>query len=75
LAGLWLIAMGGLQLGISTHPLRVILGLLTFLSGFEILYAPLETSSFIAGFLAVLTLGIALVGSFLLAKGDSEVQP
>jgi hypothetical protein len=75
LAGLWLCAMGILQFSITTSPLRVIFGLLTFLSGFEVLYATVNTSSFVAGFLAILNLGIALVGIFWLGKMDvGELQ-
>jgi hypothetical protein len=43
------------------------LGLLTVLSGFELVYAALETSILIAGLQAVITLGLALVGAYLLA--------
>ncbi len=64
--GLILIGMGLLQLGMTTHSLRVILGLLTVLSGFEIIYASVENSVLVTGMLAVITLGLALVGSYLL---------
>ena len=64
--GLILIGMGLLQLGMTTNPLRVILGLLTVLSGFEIIYASVENSVLVTGMLAVVTLGLALVGSYLL---------
>ena len=60
-----LIGMGLLQLGMTTQSFRVILGLLTTLSGFELLYAPLETSVLVAGLLVVINLGIALVGSYM----------
>jgi hypothetical protein len=62
---LMLIGMGLLQLGMTTQSFRVILGLLTTLSGFELLYAPLETSVLVAGLLVVINLGIALVGSYM----------
>jgi hypothetical protein len=65
-AGLILIGMGLLQLGMTTQSLRVILGLLTVLSGFEIIYASVENSVLVTGMLAVVTLGLALVGSYLL---------
>jgi hypothetical protein len=64
--GLILIGMGLLQLGMTTNSLRVILGLLTVLSGFEIIYASVENSVLVTGLLAVVTLGLALVGSYLL---------
>jgi hypothetical protein len=64
--GLVLIGMGLLQLGMTTQSLRVVLGLLTVLSGFEIIYSAVETSVLVTGLLAGVTLGLALVGSYLL---------
>lgn len=73
--GLILITMGLLHLGMTTRPMRVIIGLLTALSGFEILYAAVETSVMVAGLQAIVTLGLALIGAYLLAvrgmEGDS----
>ncbi len=66
IGGLILIGMGLLHLGMTARPLRVILGLLTVLSGFEIFYAVVETSVLVAGLLVVVTLGLALVGAYLL---------
>jgi hypothetical protein len=63
--GLLLIGLGLLQLGLSIRSLRSILGLLTLLSGFEILYAAVEESLLVAALLAFLNLGFALVGSYL----------
>jgi hypothetical protein len=70
-----LIGLGLLHLGMTLHPLKVILGLLTTLLGFEILYSTIENSILVAGLLAVVTLGLALTGSYLLtlsSVGDSE---
>jgi hypothetical protein len=69
-----LIGMGLIQLGMTTRPLRVLLGLLTTLSGFELLYAAVENSLLVAGLLAVVTLGLALVGAYILdtLSGDEE---
>ena len=67
-----LIGIGLLHLGMTTHPMRVILGLLTVLSGFEILYASLEKLVLVAGLQAVITLGLALVGAYLLAVPRME---
>jgi hypothetical protein len=61
-----LIGMGLLHLGISAQPFRIILGLLTVLSGFEIIYAALESSLLVAALLAVVDLGLALTGAYLL---------
>jgi hypothetical protein len=71
-----LIGMGLIQLGISTRPLRVLLGLLTTLSGFELIYAAVEKSVLVAGLLAVMTLGMAFIGAYLFetlpGKGEAE---
>jgi len=73
--GLILVAMGLLQLGMTTHPLRVVLGLLTLLSGFEILYATVEVSVLVTGLLAMINLGMALVGSYLVNVESMEQTP
>lgn len=64
--GFILVGMGLLLLGLTNHPFRVTLGLLTVLSGFEILYAAVETSTLVAGLLAGINLGLALVCAYLL---------
>ena len=64
--GLLLIGMGLLHLGITARILRVAIGLMTVLSGFEIIYAAVEGSVLVAALLAVINLGLALVGSYLL---------
>jgi hypothetical protein len=69
-----LIGMGILQLGLTERPFQVTIGILTFLSGFEVLYAAVETSGLVAGFLAFLSLGIALVGSYLVGAPEVEVD-
>jgi len=74
LGGTLLIGMGIFHLGLSDRPFRVAIGILTFLSGFEILCATVETSPLAAGFLAILTLGIALVSSYLIASPNLEVD-
>lgn len=72
---LLLIGMGLLHLGITSQILRVTLGLMTVLAGFEILYATVEGSVLVAGLLAVINLGLALVGSYLMiASSSSEVE-
>src|SRR5678816_299892 len=69
---LLLVGMGLLQLAVSNHILRVTLGLMTALSGFEILYATVEGSVLVAGLLAIINLGLALVGSYLLVALNAE---
>ena len=67
-----LIGIGLLQLSLSSHLLRVIIGLLTILSGFEIIYAAVETSALVTGLLAGVNLGLALVGAYLLIAPTME---
>lgn len=64
LAGLGLIGMGVLHFSLSVRPPRIVLALLTALSGFEVLYATMETSLLINALLAGLTLGIAFLGAY-----------
>jgi hypothetical protein len=61
-----LIGIGLLHLGTSSQIARVIFGLLTVLAGFEILYAAVEGSILVAALLAVVNLGLGLVGAYLL---------
>jgi len=69
---LLLVGMGLLQLGISAQPFRVILGLLTVLAGFEIIYAAVESSTLVAAFLSVVNLGLALTGAYFLILPQEE---
>jgi len=71
-ASLLLIGMGLLHLGITAQVLRVTLGLMTVLAGFEILYSAVEGSVLVAALLAVINLGLALVGSYLLIASNSQ---
>jgi hypothetical protein len=61
-----LIGMGLLQLGTTTQLLRVFIGLLTMLAGFETLYAAMEGSALVAALLVMINLGLGLVGAYLL---------
>ena len=70
--GFILVGMGLLHLGLTGQPLRVALGLLTALAGFEILYAAVESSALVAGLLASVNLGIALAGAYLLVVPGIE---
>jgi hypothetical protein len=67
-----LIALGLLHLGLTSQPFRVVLGLLTVLSGFEILYAAVESSILITGLLAAVTLGLAMLGAYLITAPTLE---
>jgi len=71
-SSLILMGLGMLHLGITAQPFRVILGLLTVLSGFEALYAALESSILVAAMLSTVNLGLALVGAYLLSARTLE---
>ncbi|HWQ04673.1 MAG TPA: hypothetical protein VN452_04905 [Longilinea sp.] len=75
LGAIILIGMGLLQLGMSHRPLRVILGLFTVLSGFELLYAAVENSVLVAGLISGVNLGLALAGAYLLVNPEEEETP
>lgn len=69
---LLLIGMGLLHLGITSYILRVVIGLMTIFSGFEILYSAVEGSILVAALLAVINLGLALVGAYLLVAENAH---
>jgi hypothetical protein len=62
--GLILTGAGALHVSVTTDVLRVVMGLLTALAGFEILYAAVESS--------ILVLGIA--GAYLLTAGAVPLE-
>ena len=70
--GLILIGIGLLQLGFTGHTFRTVLGLLTMLAGFEILYAVVESSTLVEGLLAGVNLILALAGAYLLTAPSME---
>lgn len=75
IATFFLVGMGLLNLSTTNDPLRVIIGLLTMLSGFEIAYAAVVNSVLVTGLLALVTLGIALTGAYWLSlSGTEEVE-
>ncbi len=74
LGGLGLIAMGLLHLSMTRSPLRMIIGLLTLMSGFEILYAAIENSVLVTGLLGVINLGLALVGAYVMISPEMETE-
>ncbi len=74
LAGSLLIAGNALlRLGLRESLSDNLFSLLSLLSGFEVLYAAIETSLLVNLLLSAVTLGLALLGSFLLARqGEGE---
>jgi hypothetical protein len=74
IGSLLLIGAGVVHLGITSDILNIILGLLTILTGFEILYGAIESSILVAGLLAITNLGLGIAGSYLLIAGTSPVE-
>jgi len=69
---LLLIGMGLLHLGVTDRVLQVTIGLMTVISGFEILYTAIESSILVAALLAIVNLGLALAGSYLMIASNSH---
>jgi sulfite exporter TauE/SafE len=69
---LLLIGMGLLHLGLTANILRITISLMTILSGFEIIYAAVEGSVVVLALLAVIILGLALVGSYLMLASNAK---
>lgn len=62
-----LAALGILLVGLERDPLRVAIGLLTFVSGFDLFYVALEPSLVVAGLLGSISFGIALAATYVRA--------
>jgi len=71
---LLLIGMGLLLLGVTDQAMRVTIGLMTVLAGFEILYTAVESSLLVAASLATINLGLALVGAYLMIASDANEE-
>jgi hypothetical protein len=74
IGGLILIGMGLLHLGLTAQPLRISIGLLTILAGFEIVYASVETSILVAGLLAGVNIGIGVIGAYMITVSEMEQE-
>jgi hypothetical protein len=64
--GLLLIGMGLISAALSARVLAAIIALLSIFAGFELIYSAVEISTLLAGLLALINLGIAMVGSYLI---------
>ena len=72
-SGLMLIGLSLMQLGTTQDPFLTVVGLLGVLSGFEIIYAGLELSALLTGLLAIVNLGLSLVGVYFIIKVGEDV--
>jgi len=69
----WLSLIGILAVALNREPLAVGLGLFTFESGFEVLYATLEESLTVAGLLAAVNILAALAIAYLASMRREEI--
>jgi hypothetical protein len=65
LGATFLMLLGLLQASLFRQPMRVVVGLLTVLSGFGIAYGVVEASLAVIALLIIVHLGLALAGSYL----------
>jgi hypothetical protein len=65
IASYLLLALGLLNLGLTEEPMNAGMGLLTVLTGFEILYAGVEQSLAVMGLLAAVNFAVAMAVSYL----------
>jgi len=70
-----LLTMGLLQLGLSGSAFRVCLGLMTLLSGFEVVYSLIEPSLAVLALIASIHIGLALVASYLGLLSATPADP
>lgn len=75
IGALFLIAIGLMGISLNSRILPVIIGLLSIFAGFEIIYSTVELSSLLAALLAVINLGIAMVGAYLMTLPTLEKSP
>lgn len=72
-ASMGLILIGLLQLGTISEPFYIAIGILTFLSGFQLLYYALDYSYLLEALLVAVNLLLAIVGAFFIVKNaESE---
>lgn len=74
LGGLLLLGMGLIHLGFATQSTRIVVSLLTVLSGFEILYATVEASVLMTALLAANHMGLAFLGAYVLNISSLEAE-
>lgn len=69
----WLVLIGLLAMILTAESLKAGLGLLTFMAGFELFYAALESSLSVIGFLGIINLFMALAIAYLASAGEAEL--
>lgn len=69
-SGLMLMGLALMQLGTNSDAYLTIISLLSLITGFEVIYAGLELSTLLTGLLAIVNLGIAMVGVYFIVRID-----
>jgi hypothetical protein len=72
--GFFLFIIGLLQTGTSKDAFRILISLLIFSLGFQVIYAPLEGSALIAALISLIQIVLAFVGSRLVIRNWEEIQ-
>jgi len=72
LAAMLLIGFGIFQLGITHESYKLFLAILVLFFGFELIFSANETSLLVNGLLAVVTMLVALMGSFIIINEFEE---
>ena len=72
--GFFLFIIGLLQAGTAQDTFRVLVSLLIFSLGFQVIYAPLEGSALVTALIALIQIVLALVGSRMVIKNREEIQ-
>ncbi len=72
--GLLLSSAGMVRSGIVKNPLQLVLSIMLALAGFEAIFSFVNTSSLMTALLAVVSLGLALIGADLAAKSDTILE-
>ena len=74
MSGVMLFVGGILQIGFSGSILRRTVGILSVLSGFEVVFSPLSDSVLLAGLMALIHLGIGLAETYWINLEETEKQ-
>ena len=69
----WLASQGLLALVLTDEPLKAGMGLLTFITGFELFYSVLERSLSVVGFLGIANFLVALAIAYLTGASEAEL--
>jgi hypothetical protein len=70
--GLVILFAGIIKFAIGQKVLDVIIGLLVFLSGFDIIYSSLEGSALVTGIYSLIVLSISVLGGYLMGNAPRK---